>query len=427
MSYLNEQIDTVNGLTLHTIPEAKFKTNTLVLKILAPLKKEDVTLRALLPYVLQRGTTSFPTSTALRKHLDDLYGATLHVDLSKKGENHIISFRMEIANEKFLSDQTPLLEKAIKLLSEIILSPVTNGDEFSEEVVTQEKRTLKQRIQSVYDDKMRYSNLRLVQEMCKNEPYALHVNGEIDEVDTITHSSLYSYYKKALSEDKIDLYVVGDVTGQTVQKYVNNYFSFTDNSFKSSESSSTTIQVKEAKEVIEEQDVKQGKLNVGYRTNTTYKDSEYYALQVFNGIFGGFSHSKLFINVREKASLAYYAASRVESHKGLLMVMSGIEEQNFDQAVTIIREQMEAMKSGDFTDQELQQTKAVIRNQLLETIDTSYGLVEVLYHNVIANIQRPFDDYLQGIEEVTPEDVKKVAGSIDLDTIYFLKGKGEKA
>lgn len=426
MSYFHEQQTDVNGLSLHTVSTSKFKTNTIVLKLLAPLSEQDVTYRALLPYVLQRGTKNFPSSTVLRQHLDELYGATLHVDLSKKGENHIISFRMEIANEKFLTDATPLLEQGIKFLSEILLQPVTENEAFQDEIVSQEKRTLKQRIQSVNDDKMRYSNLRLVQEMCKNEPYALHVNGETKDVDKIDAKSLYEYYQKCIQTDHIDLYVVGDLDQGEVEGYVNKYFTFDNSRQPVVQTPYTTKEIKE-KEVIEEQDVKQGKLNIGYRTNSTYKDEDYYALQVFNGIFGGFSHSKLFINVREKASLAYYAASRVESHKGLLMVMSGIEVQNYDQAVSIIKEQMAAMKNGDFTEQEFEQTKAVIRNQLLETVDTAYGLVEIVYHNVIANINRSFEDYLNGIEKVTKEEVTKVAQKIELDTIYFLKGMGGTA
>ena len=106
-------------------------------------------------------------------------------------------------------------------------------------------------------------------------------------------------------------------------------------------------------------------MNIGFRTNICYGDEDYFALQVFNGLFGGFPHSKLFMNVRKKASLAYYAASRLESHKGLLMVMTGIETKNFDKALTIIKQQLQAMKNGDFNEEEMKQTKAVIQNQIL--------------------------------------------------------------
>ncbi|MGM7681634.1 EF-P 5-aminopentanol modification-associated protein YfmF [Cytobacillus sp. Hm23] len=421
MSLFIEQERKINGLRLHTIETEKFKTNTILMKWNAPLQKQDATLRALLPHVLQSGTRSLPSVKQLRSHLDDLYGATFDVDLAKKGEQHVISFKMEVANEKFLSDQTPLLQKAMQLFSEVIFAPYLEGNHFSDQIIEKEKRALKQRIQAVYDDKMRYANYRLVQEMCKDEPYSLHVNGELDEVDNITSASLYQYYERVLSEDEIDLYVIGSVNSSQIEQYVSNFFSFSERNARQSPKKNT-FTVEKVNEIIEKQDVRQGKLNIGYRTKATYADKEYFALQVFNGIFGGFSHSKLFINVREKASLAYYAASRLESHKGLLMVMSGIDVQNYDQAVNIIKEQMSAMKQGDFTDQELAQTKAVIKNQVLETIDHSRGLVEVLYHNVASNINRSIDEWLDGIDGVTKEEIIAVAQDVQLDTIYFLTG-----
>lgn len=418
-----ERSEAIKGMTVHVVDTKKYKTNTIVLKMRAPLSKEDVTKRALLPYVLQSATEKYPTTTSLRTYLDELYGASLQVDLSKKGEYHVITFRIEVANEKYLSDQTPLLEQALGLTADLLLHPATEGHAFISSIVEQEKRSLIQRIQSVFDDKMRYASLRLVEEMCKEEPYSLHVNGLKEDVDSITAESLYTYYKKALSEDKVDLYVVGDIDSEELTRKISTLFHLEERTPKTVTENKHSIQ--KENEVIEEQDVKQGKLNVGYRTNITYDDPEYFALQVLNGIYGAFSHSKLFINVREKASLAYYAASRVESHKGLLMVMSGVDAKNYEQAVTIIKEQMTAMKNGDFTDKEIEQTKAVIKNQLLETIDTSRGLIEVLYNDTMGKKSYPVDAYLEQIDQVTKEDIVKAASKIELDTIYFLKGKGE--
>jgi predicted Zn-dependent peptidase len=417
-----EKIEQIQGLRFHLIPTEKYKTNTIVFKMKAPLRREDVTLRALLPYVLQNATKTHPTMVQLRSYLDNLYGATLHVDLTKKGEYHIITFRIDIANEKFLKEATPLLSKALELLREILLSPLLENGAFSTQIVEQEKRALKQKIQSIFDDKMRYANLRLVQEMCKGEPYALDVHGELEDVDSIDAKRLYTYYERALREDELDLYVIGDLRLEEVQPLVEQLFSFEPRKAVLVENRIERAETK-VKEVVERQDVKQGKLNIGYRTNVTYSDEDYDALQVFNGIFGGFSHSKLFMNVREKASLAYYASSRIESHKGLLMVMSGIEPKNYEKTVTIIHEQMEAMKNGDFTDKEIEQTKAVIRNQLLETIDTPRGMVEVSYHNVISSKNRSLNEWLKALDHVTREQIMDVAKKIELDTIYFLTEK----
>ncbi|MBY0144451.1 EF-P 5-aminopentanol modification-associated protein YfmF [Neobacillus niacini] len=421
MDSTTEKIIPMQGYKLHVIETDKYKTNTFVWKMKAPLTKEDVTKRALLPQVLQSSTSKYPTTTALRSYLDELYGATLFIDLAKKGEYHIISFTLEIANEKFLSDTTPLLKRGFELLSEVLTKPNVLGNAFDQDTVNKEKRTLKQRIQSVYDDKMRYSNVRLLQEMCKDEPYALQVNGEAEDVEAITAETLFDYYNKAFSEDELDLYVIGDVKGDEVKSLADDLLKFEERTPKKIVNSEQQIKDK-VQEIKEEQDVKQGKLNIGYRTNIIYGDSDYFALQLFNGIFGGFSHSKLFINVREKASLAYYVSSRLESHKGLMMVMSGIDLKNYDQAVGIIRDQLEAMKKGDFTDQELVQTKAVIRNQILETIDTSRGLTEILYHNVVAGKEIKLEQWITDMEKTTKEEIIAVANKIKLDTIYFLTG-----
>lgn len=408
------------GFHLHTVKTDKFKTNNIVVKWKAPINKEDSTIRALLPYVLQNNTKKYPTTTLLRSYLEEMYGATFFVDLSKKGDYHIISFSFEIANEKFLSDPTPLLKKGVEFLSELIFHPNTSEKAFDETTVEKEKRALKQRIQSVFDDKMKYSNFRLIEEMCQGEPYAISVYGEKEKVDSITAADLYAYYEKALKEDQIDVYMVGDISEPEVQSYVETLFPFSERVVKKAPLSS--VKVEEAKEISEKEDIKQGKLNIGYRTNTVYGDNDYFALQVFNGIFGGFSHSKLFINVREKESLAYYAASRLESHKGLLLVMSGIDQSNYEKAVKIIKEQMDLMKQGEFSEDEIKQTKAVIHNQMLETLDTARGMIEVFYHNAVSQVEIDMSEWLKTISKVSKEEIMSAAKKIELDTIYFLSG-----
>ncbi|WP_353855697.1 pitrilysin family protein [Bacillus sp. Bos-x628] len=421
MTYLQENTFKTAGLNTHIVKTEKFKTVTILFKMLAPLSKDDVTMRSLFPHVLLRGTEKWPKTGELRAYFDELYGATVSADMAKKGENHVITFRLEMANEKYLKDQSPLLEKGISLLADLLFHPYLEEGVFSKLYVDQEKRTLKQRIQAVYDDKMRYSNLRLVQEMCKGEPYALHVHGEMDDLDAITEGTLYEAYKHALHSDQLDLYVVGDVDEQDIKRMVTEYFKTSDREPVKKDADSSRSHA-EPKEVIDEEDVKQGKLNIGFRTHTTIADQDYPALHLFNGLFGGFSHSKLFINVREKASLAYYAVSRLESFKGLMMVMSGIEVANYHQAVDIIKEQFEAMQKGDFTDEAIEQTKAVVKNQLLETIDTPYGTAEYLYQHAVIPTGETLDSFLEALERVTKEDMIKVGQKIEWDTTYFLKG-----
>ncbi|HHT7223555.1 TPA: EF-P 5-aminopentanol modification-associated protein YfmF [Bacillus cereus] len=420
MKLMEQQLHELGGLRVHIIPTDKYKTNTFVFRFKAPLNEKTVTERALLPYVLQSATEKLPSVIRLRQYLEELYGSSLAVDVSKKGEDHIISIYVDIANEVYLHDAPPLFEKALSMLSDIVLHPATEGNGFLSSIVESEKRALLQRIEATYDDKMRYANERLIEEMCKVEPYRLSANGKKESVTSITNESLYQYYQKVLAEDEMDLYIIGDISENAVD-LVSKYFSI---SVRPVRERNVLLHRRnnEEKEVVEKQELKQSKLHIGYRTFVTYKDEDYFALQLFNGLFGGFSHSKLFVNVREKNSLAYYAASRFESHKGLLFVMSGIEAKNYEKAVEIIKEQMLAMQNGEFSEEEIHQTKSVIQNQILEAIDTPRGFVEMLYHGIISDRTRPVEEWLTGIESVTKEEIVKVAKNIELDTIYFLQG-----
>nr|WP_246625028.1 pitrilysin family protein [Fictibacillus nanhaiensis] len=426
MGIVNHRKTDLHGMTVHTIETKKYKTTSFILQIKEAIDEKNVTKRALLSYVLQSGTKDFPSSKELRSALDDLYGATLNADLSKKGENQVISIRMEVANEKFLANSEPVLDQAFHLLSQVLLAPALENGAFKEGIVKKEKRSLKQQIESIYDDKMRYANKRLLEEMYESEPYRLNVYGNEGEVDVITSQELFDYYKKVIATNRLDLYVIGDISTDEMIEKVKKHFRLPEN--RATEDSPLHSidekKISDVKEIFEEQDVQQGKLHMGYRTYTTYRDDEYFALQVFNGVFGGFSHSKLFINVREKESLAYYAASRFESHKGAVFVISGIETGNYEKAVKIIKEQHEEIKNGNITDDEFNQTKAMINNQVLETIDHPIGLSEVLYHNVVAGTNRTIEEWMEGIKRVTKEDVVKVAQKVTLDTIFFLKGAG---
>ncbi|KIL50534.1 zinc protease [Jeotgalibacillus alimentarius] len=410
-----------DGLNIRIIQTKKFKTNQFVLKFKSLLSEDKVTARALLPYVLQSSTEKWPTTALFRSHLDDLYGASASVDVNKKGEYHILTFAVDIANEKYLQDNTPLTEQALNVLNEMVFHPLLEDGAFSQKVVESEKRTLNQKLKAVKDDKMRYASQRLVEEMCSGEAYALHPNGIESELENITPEKLMEAYQQMISSDEVDLYIVGDIDSGQMEKLCKEKFSIA--SRENVKAIQKHITIEDSKKIVEKQQIKQGKLNIGYRSNTFYGDHDYLPMAVMNGILGGFPHSKLFMNVREKESLAYYAASRLESHKGLIVIMSGVEPAKIERAETIIEEQLEAIKNGDISDQELSQTKAVMTNQMLETLDSPRGIIEVLYQGETAGIPVNIQGWFDGIERVTKEDVTEAANKLLKDTTYILTAK----
>lgn len=424
MRIVSEKVIEADGMNIHLVESKKFKTISIVAKFIAPLAKETITKRALLPFVLRQGTKSYPTRAELQGQLDGLYGAVLSIDGGKKGDQHILSVRLEVANDKFIGNASGLFEDAIQLFKEIIFEPNVKEDHFDEAIFAREKETLREQIKSVIDDKMGFAQMRLIDEMCADESYALHVEGYEADLDQLTSAELYRYYQSVLETNFMDIYVVGDFEADVMEKQIHETLTRKIYISEPKANEEAPKQITEVKEVIEKQDIQQAKLHLGYRTHTRFKDADYAALQVFNGIFGGFPSSKLFINVREKNSLAYYAASRIESHKGLLFVFSGIAGADYNKARSIIELQMRDMRAGSFSETDLSETKDLIINQFLETLDSAQGVIEVLYQQQVAGIAMPPVQIIENLQKVTTADVIAVANKIEEDTVYLLTSEG---
>jgi predicted Zn-dependent peptidase len=342
----------------------------------------------------------------------------------KRGERHLIQIGMEIANERYLSEKKSLLDEGINLFSEALFSPHLEQGGFKASYVEAEKKNLKQKIESLQDDKIRSASQRMVEEMCKGEPYALFNHGRIEDLPQIDAQNLYTYYQEVIQTCPIDIYCVGNVSADDVVKRLERNIgdSLRQRRKTLAVPSAVHSAARKEKTVIDRLNVKQGKLNLGCRTNVTIQDDDYPALMMYNGIFGGFPHSKLFLNVREKASLAYYCSSRLESHKGLLIIQSGIEISNFEKAVDIIKKQLAAMQQGDISDKELDQTKATLSNQLKEQQDRSFELIHFHFNqSVLSGRERTLEALLHDLEQVRKEDITRVAEKIQLETIYFLR------
>ncbi|NLI67606.1 MAG: insulinase family protein [Bacilli bacterium] len=420
MALLKTESFVQNDIRFHLLPTDRYKTITVVAKLKSPLSRETATMRALIPFVLKQGTASFPSEQKLRKRLDELYGAKFEIDCNKKGTNHILHVQLEFANEKFIPNESEITNEGLKLLWEIIFRPHIKNDQFIDEIVAREKRQLENKINSLYDNKIAYANERLVEEMYKGEPYAVKADGYIEDLRDIDGKSLYDYYKRALTEDDIDIYVLGDFSPNEMKEKLTALFSRKQAKREAEVAKMARKKRNEANKIVERDNISQAKLHIGYRTNCTYKDDGYFALQVFNGLYGGFPISRLFMNVREKHSLAYYVASRIESHVGLLVVYSGVETAKYERAYQIIEEQFTDLKNGHFTEDELTHVKKLITSSIKETLDHPTGTIELLYQQIVGERELPPETLIENINRVKKEDVIAIAEQIELDTIYVL-------
>lgn len=420
------QRERMNRIRLHVLPTDRFKTYAISAYVGTPLTEESVTPTALVPFVLRRGTAKLPETKAFREKLDDLYGAGFGFDIYKRGDNQIVQFRMDIIDDRYVSGASGLLKEGLQFLGSALTEPYLEHGAFSPKYVEAEKRTLRKRLDAIINDKIRYAGERCIEEMCKDEPFRLHPLGRREAIGGLTPESLHAAYTRWLQDSPIDLYVVGRTTMDEVKQLVQEAFRLNGKDAGAYVMQKTRHEVNQVRTVVEELEVNQGKLNMGLRTNTTYADPDYAAALVYNGILGGYPHSKLFTNVREKASLAYYASSRLDGHKGIMTIQSGIEIGNYEKAVAIIREQLDAMKAGSVSELEYSQTLAMIRNQLREIEDSAFEMIGFDFNSILTGHERTVPGLIGEIGRVTIGDIQQMAGKVQLDTVYFLTGrKGE--
>lgn len=411
-----------NGIRLLFKPSEKFKTISIGLFVHQELNSDLAALSALLPSVLEQGSSRYPDYLTLQRQLENLYGAEIGTDIIKSGEKHILAFTMELAHDRFIGEGTDLLGKGMAVLGSILAEPLLEGGAFRPDYVAQEKNQLVKDIRALLNDKAAYAMERCLQLMCGEERFGVYKLGRVEDYDKISPERLYSYYSDTFASNPIDLYVIGDLDGAAVAEAAASAFNFPrSESLKVLPETEITVPVTELKRLEEEMTVNQAKLVLGYRTYTGYTDPLYCALQVYSGLLGGFPHSKLFMKVREEASLAYYIHSRLEKHKGLMFIAAGINASDRSKAEEIINEQLADTAAGRITDHELDHTKRGLINALLSRQDSPGQMISFHLDGSVGGRVYSTAELVSGIEKVTVEDIRAVAQKVKADTAYLLK------
>ena len=412
-------IEIGKNVNLTLIPKGKFKTNLVSVFISRKLDRDEVTKNALLPAVLKSGCSKYKTRSQLTDREEELYGAYLNTLISKRGENQILGFSILSVNEKYLDEK--ILGQSIELLNEVINNPLVVDGGFNEEYLNVEKEIRKDIIIGIINDKANYAVKRATEIMFEGEPYSISGRGYVEDLDSINGVNLYEHYKKILKTSPIDIIVEGEFNEAEVVDLIKQKFTFEREEIIDIPKSEYYKEVKEVKEIHETMDIAQGKLVMGYRCNVDYLDKQkYYSLLLGSRILGGGADSKLFINVREKESLCYTIYSTIQKNKSTMLICSGIEAENYDKTVSLVKQQLQKVKDGDITETEISNAKIGFIDSL-NSLNDEIGRVSDFYlSQYIAKDNSSIEEIKDMINKATKEDIVDSFKNIELDTIYFL-------
>lgn len=391
----------------------KFKTILITLKFKRVARVDEFAFRTLLPSVLRTKTNLYKNRQQFNEKLENLYGASLTSNTNKIGTLSVIHVQLKLINPSLALDQT-LFEEGLAFLKEYMFG----HDRFNENDFILEKNMLIEEVVAKENDKTRYALTRLFEEMCPTELYGARVSGTQSQLESLTFKQFKQYYKDFILQDELQIILSGDIDQEAV-KLAQTYFpqaSFKAMDFLDYE----TKPILAVKEIIEHDKISQTKLNIGYRLPIRQGDSKHVAAVLFNAALGGYVHSRLFLNVREKHSLCYYVSSVYDAYKGIMFIYSGVDAKRLDLARKVIDEEVRRMSIERISEKELALSKQALINDLKESEDSQGARQNLLYIQALLGKTPTLAERIEKIEQVTPDDLLAVGKLLVKDTVYLL-------
>ena len=418
MQYKKTELGSYN---LHMIKTNRFKTINVQLIFSNKIKKEEITKRNFLSDIITYSSKLYPTKKDISIKSQDLYAANVYATSYRLGNYYNTDINLYFLNEKY--SEEGMTEKSLEFLSEIIFNPNVTDNKFDNNSFNVIKNNMKLQIESIREDTRKYSMIKMLENMDKNAPYSYHGFGYIEDLEKITQENLYEYYKEFIKNSSVEIFVIGDIDFDYIEKIIRDKFKF--NIYRKKKESPIIIHDKvrkTIKTIIDEDEINQSKLTIGCKTIGLTDFEKNYVLTLYNIILGGGSESLLFQNVREKNSLCYYVSSSSNKVDNLIIISSGIAKENFKKTLKLIKQEMKNIEKGNFNDEIIEQAKIRYISIIDEIYDYPNQIISSYYAKEILGTDIP-EARKQKIMEVTKEDIVAISKKIKMDTIYLLGGK----
>lgn len=414
----------MNSYTIHVIQTDHFKSVNVRINFKRPVKKEEITIRNFLNDMLLESSKKYQNRREIVVETENLYNLSCREALFLSGNYVLSMMNSSFLNEKYT--EPGMLKKSIEFLTELLFHPDVENGKFNQKSFDIVKKGLQEEIMGIKDNSSYYARLRMFEEMDPTLSASFCGAGYLEDLEKITPSNLYEYYKSMMHSDMIDIFVCGNVDPNEVKEIFSN--SFKVNTLKRKKMSHYVTHKKmrmRSKTVIEKKDTKQSTLVMGCKVGDIDHFSKIYAGYLYNLILGSSPDSKLFRNVREKNSLCYSISSHYQNLNSVLTIHAGIDKEDYKKAVSLIKKQMKDMVQGKFSDEDIEKAKIIYISGCKGLFDSPVS-INSAYLSYVYLEADPVEERIKKIVRVTREDIIAFAKHVHLDTIFLLEGENHE-
>lgn len=408
---------TINGISVSGVKTDQFKTIQFQCQFVNTLNKDSAPKRALLAYILKVITADYPTRKIMNLHLQELFASHLRTGVRKVGNTHIITFFVSMINQEYAINNTNILKEMFATLGSVLYNPL-----FEEQIFFEEKQALIEYLLEVQSDPMHKAMIELNEEFYKDDVYGTKSMGSVEAIEALTLQDIKDAYQEMIAENSIYVNWVGNIEKSTMDTYIKDTLKPTNQSSKNA-FTSTPLQVLAHREIVVPKPIKQTKIILAFASDTTFNTANYYAMIVFNAMFGGHADSLLFTTVRNKHSLCYQIGSSFDQYKGSLFVYTGVDTKNIDTVIKLMDEVLLNVKENNFTNEDLALAKKAIETSLQSSLDSPYSILNQLSKAGFFGKRWNQKEMIKRFNDVKKEDVVIAANSLKPAITYIVKGE----
>ena len=414
-----------DNLSLSSITTDKFKTGLLSFSVTLENDRLISPYALLLTELLQRATVSYPKKSLIQRKLDELYSASVSIRCLKTGNNRIFNFSAEILDNGYTTDDTDVAGEICRVLYELMLCPLLDENGlFDKECVEQEKRRVVTYLKSAINNPSRYATIRLSEMLRRDDDNLMTLEEMIDAVEKCDAKALTDFYRDSLVGRPIEAFYIGSLTKEQIGARIVDALPSLSVRKEIIMPRCSVYPIREVLKKEEDMPISQGRLCLGFRSDVMPDSEDYYAMVIFNELFGGSPASKLFMNVRERMSLCYSCASYYNPTTGSVRVNSGISPQNREIAESAILEEFKNIQSGKISERELACAKNAVANSYREIYDCPGDIASFYLNRKIFGVNCTIEECREKFSKISADDVVRVANKITLDSVYFLRATG---